>query len=292
MRTQLKEKIQVALKVFVERKGSQQKAAAALDGVSPALISQQLANNWKDISEQMWNKLCKQLRVCRVEWTLAETGPYKFMKEVLSEAQKHSKVMAIVMPPGSGKTATARAFCDEKGDRYHIECASYMTQQSFLRDILSAMGKDKGGSAPMLIDRIVRELEKKEAPLLILDEWEKMTPKVKYFFITLYNKLENKCGIVLIGTPKLKTIIEDGVNRDTIGFPEIYSRLNRTFLEPKPLRAKDIMLVCQANGITNTADQQMIVNECGGDLRSVNLKVLAMKQLKQQELQELQEEAA
>lgn len=58
-----------------------------------------------------------------------------------------------------------------------------------------------------MMDDIVDTLKRKDAPLIILDEADKLTDQVLYFFISLYNQLEGHCGIILTATSFLQNAL-------------------------------------------------------------------------------------
>ena len=48
-----------------------------------------------------------------------------------------------------------------------------------------------------MMHSVVYELKKKDKPLIIMDEADKLSDQVMYFFITMYNELEELCGIMV-----------------------------------------------------------------------------------------------
>jgi hypothetical protein len=116
-----------------------------------------------------------------------------------------------------------------------------------------------------------------ESPLLILDEADKLSDQVLYFFITLYNQLEDHCGIVLIATDHLQKRINRGLKLNRKGYKEIYSRIGRKFVELHGVGSTDVAQICMANGINDTKQIKEIYNDCEGDLRRVKRKIHAFK---------------
>ena len=100
-----------------------------------------------------------------------------------------------------------------------------------------------------------------------------------YFFISLYNALEGKCGLIIQATEFLEKRIDDGVLKGKKGYSEIYSRVGKVFLKvPKPSK-EDVEDICRANGLYNDEFIQTIYNQADGDLRSVKTKVKAFLKL-------------
>ena len=74
------------------------------------------------------------------------------------------------------------------------------------------MGKDHSGyTVGEMMGEVVRLLKTQETPLIILDEADKLADNVLYFFITLYNVLEDHAGIVMVATGHLEKRIKRGI---------------------------------------------------------------------------------
>lgn len=142
--------------------------------------------------------------------------------------------------------------------------------------LLKCMGVSVSGTTVSeMMDDIVDTLKRKDAPLIILDEADKLTDQVLYFFISLYNQLEGHCGIILTATSFLQKRIERGVRLNRKGYAEIYSRIGRKFVKLPVLNSEDIAAVCVANGLNDTKGINRIINESEGDLRRVKRSVWA-----------------
>ena len=119
-------------------------------------------------------------------------------------------------------------------------------------------------------------LKMQEAPLLILDEADKLSDKVLYFFISLYNALEGECGLLMVATSHLELRIRKGVKANRKGYNEIWSRVGRKCVTLKGVSAADITAVCEANGVTDPMDIEIVINDSESDLRRVRRKVHAI----------------
>jgi len=135
-------------------------------------------------------------------------------------------------------------------------------------DLLRKMGKDTNGSLPYLVERAVSEINKADKPLIIINEADKLNDATLYFFITIYNLCEGKCGIVLMATNALiDRLTVNGAPRNKKGYPEIFSRLGSKFIVlPKPTK-KDITMICTGNGVTDPETIMEIYNSSNGDQR-------------------------
>ncbi len=277
METNEKQTIRTELERFVSVKGSQNKAANALTGVSAATVSQILNDNWESISDEMWRSLGAQLRVKNKTWNIVETTNYKDLTGIFTDAQDNSLAMAVTGDAGCGKTLTAEAYSRESQNVFVLSCSEYWNRKTFMQELLRAMGRGSSGDtlADMMADAI-GALKRMELPLIILDEADKLNDQTLHFFITLYNKLEDQCGIVMMATDYLEKRILRGVRLNKKGYKEIYSRIGRRFIALRKTTDQDVIEVCVANGLESKTDIKAVVAESDADLRRVKRKVFAI----------------
>lgn len=283
MNEQVKQQIADALGKYCERFSSQNKAANSLKNVSSATISQIRAGKWDLIANEMWRRVAAQIGFSTEGWVLADTTVSNLLYKLFSDAQAtepgESEVHAIVGHAGCGKTATAQRYAAENRNAYHLVCSEYWNRKTFLLELMEAMGLDSSGYAVNeMIRQVVKELEGQECPLIIMDEADKLSDQVLYFFITLYNQLEDFCGIVLLATDFLEKRIKRGVQNKRKGYNEIYSRIGRRFVALKGNTYDDQAAICQANGLTDPRVIENIIDGSESDLRRV--KKLAKANIK------------
>jgi DNA transposition AAA+ family ATPase len=108
-----------------------------------------------------------------------------------------------------------------------------------------------------------------DKPLIIIDQMDKLKDAQMDLFMDFYNDLSGHCGFVLSGVPALKKRVLSGVNRDKIGYAELWSRVGRKFIELDKTSKKDVQLICEANGVKDAMVISEAYNACGGDLRTV-----------------------
>lgn len=275
-----KEQIVEKLKEYITRFESQNKAANSLIGVSSATISQILNNNWELIKDGMWRNVAAQVGYTETEWVAVETRDFKALTRLMVDAQLNSNVYAITGHAGTGKTFAIRQYATNNRRVHLLQCAEYWNKKMFMQELLAAMGRDYAGATiGEMMQEIVSELKRQDKPLIVLDEADKLTDQVLYFFITLYNQLEDQTGIILCATNYLEKRIKRGVKLNKKGYNEIYSRIGRKCVELKGLTASDISAICQANGITVTTDIQNVVQDCESDLRRVKRSIHALKNI-------------
>jgi DNA transposition AAA+ family ATPase len=266
MTTDAKHKIKDLLQAYCKGFESQTKASKSLNDVSSATISQILNNKWELVADRMWLSIGKQVGFEISLWNHVPTYNYKLIKDLLADAKIKSRVHAITGGAGWGKDTAARDFYNENPEVYLINCWDF-NRRYFLAELLRKMGKNTNGSIPDLVERVVSEINRTQKPLIILNEADKLSDQVLYFFITIYNLCEDKCGIVMLATNNLDDRLTRGVERQKRGYPEIFSRLGSRFIKIRRPSKTDITAICSANGVTDALQISEIFNSCEGDLR-------------------------
>ncbi|MEG0012461.1 MAG: ATP-binding protein, partial [Muribaculaceae bacterium] len=192
MQEQEKQQIRKALVDYCDNKGGQNKAANMMQGVSSATISQVINDKWEMISDDMWRSISSQIDYDASSWVVVETRGYARMYSMLQDAQDNALVFAITGEAGCGKTEAIKSYGSRHLNVYHLSCSEYWNRKYFMAELLLAMGIDSTGCtvSEMMVD-IIYNLKKRYAPLLILDEADKLSDQVLYFFISLYNELED-----------------------------------------------------------------------------------------------------
>lgn len=273
-----KEAIAVKLRAYVESKESQNAAAKSLRGVSAATVSQILNGNWELISDDMWRTVANQTGYDPRQWSVVETEGYTRMTQVLTDAQQHSLVMAVVGDAGCGKSQAIKVYAEQHRGVIALSCSEYWNRKEFLSELLQSLGTEPGGSTVAdMVREAIRQLKRREGVLIILDEADKLSDQVLHFFITIYNKLEDTVGIVLCATQYLKKRIERGVVNNRKGYKEIYSRIGRKFIPMPVVNRCDIKGVCLANGLDDRREIERIIDDADNDLRRVKRLVCALK---------------
>lgn len=277
-----KESIVEKLRGYIESKESQNAAAKSLQGVSPATLSQMLNGKWELIADDMWRTVARQIGYDSSGWRVIETEGYRRMTDILTDAQHHSLVMAVVGDAGCGKSQAIKAYSERHRGVIALSCSEYWNRKEFLTELLQSLGVESGGSTVAdMVREAIRQLKRREGVIIILDEADKLSDQVLHFFITIYNKLEDTVGIVLCATQYLKKRIERGVVNNRKGYKEIYSRIGRKFIPMPVVNRGDISAVCRANGLESAREIEQIVEDSECDLRRVKRLVHAMKQIRE-----------
>ena len=285
--TNEKRQIQECLRLYVSKYPSQNKAAQSLTGTSSATVSSVLQGKWENISDEMWRNLASQLgTMAATDWQVVATKAFQEMTLVMQDAQAVKNVTWIVGEAGCGKTTTARLYATENSEVFYILCSEDMKKSDFIREIARRIGqRTEGYSIRELLDRIIDDLIQMQAPLLLFDEADKLPERVFHYFIDLYNRLEDKCGIVFLSTSYIKRRMTMGLRYNKCGYNEIHSRIGRKFYELEPTAPHDVYAVCMANGVTDKSRISEVVKDAEAydfDLRRVKKNIHRVKVMQAQ----------
>ena len=215
MDTSKKSEIRNRLAKYCQRYPSNNMAAASLKNISTATISNILNEKWNNISEDMWKRLESQL-VKNEGWQIFSTRAYQDMTLYMGYCQQHSSVMWIAAPAGIGKSTASSSYAALHRNVFRLTCAPDMTRSDFVHELAAQVGvRTNGMSIRSAFGEVLRHLVTLERPLLVFDEADKLADSVMYYFISIYNSLEDRCGIVFLSTAAIKKRITNGVLRDS-----------------------------------------------------------------------------
>ena len=275
------------LRAYVAKYASQNKAVASMKGTSAGTVSNILNGKWENISEDMWRKVSDQVKSVGDKdggWQMVETQAFHDITLALRDAQDYKNVTWVVGEAGSGKTTTARIFGEENKEVFYILCSEDLHKGDFVREIATKMGiRTDGYTVRELWMTIQDELIQMDAPLLVFDEADKLIESVFQYFISLYNKIEDKCGVVFLSTDYIKTRISRGLRCKKRGYKEFYSRIGRKYFELEDTTPQDVFAICSANGLTDRKDIEEVITEADGcefDLRRVKKSIHRVKRIK------------
>lgn len=283
-----KKQIAEKLKAYVAKYPSQNKAAQSLRGVSAATVSAILSGKWELISDEMWKKCADQTASVgdRIGgWQIVETSAFQEITYALDDAQQWKNVTWIVGEAGCGKTTTARMYAERHREVFYLQCSEDMYKGEFVREIARLVGlRTDGYTVRELWKQILSALVQMDAPLLVFDEADKLIESVFHYFISLYNQVEDKCGVVFLSTDYIVKRIDRGLRCNKPGYKEFYSRIGRKYFELEDATVQDVYAVCIANGLKDKRDIDEVIKDadfCDFDLRRVKKAVHRMKRVKQ-----------
>lgn len=266
-----RELIARSLQAYIKRQGSQAKAAKAM-GIGAATVSAVLNQDFDSISDEMLRKIASYCASAG-GWVLVETATYREVTQVMDDARRDCDYTWIIGAPGCGKSCTAEDYTSRHPNTYYVLCSLDMGKREFIEALSRAVGIYKiDRNLYRAMQDVVDKIRTKDKPLIILDEAEKLGNWFMSYFITLYNELQDKTGIVCLSSPAIKIRMQRGIECNRRGFEETFSRLGRNFYALDATGVEDITSICRANGVTSNSDIHNIIKStelCDLDIRRV-----------------------
>lgn len=278
-----KNEVRDMLKNYCNRYPSQNKAAASLHGVSTGTISSILNDKYDNISDDMFRNIRSQVGAPHqaAGLQIVETTALHEIITVMKDAQEWQDVTWIVGESGCGKTTAASVYQSNHKEVFTLLCSEDMKKGDFVRELAAVIGVSPDGhNIRETLKAIIARIIQMDSPLLIFDEGDKLTDLVFHYFITIYNQLKDKVGIVFLSTSYIKKRMESGLNHNKRGYQEINSRIGRKFYELSPNTSSDVYAVCVGNGIKSQEALDTIVKDAAlycNDLRRVAKKIKVEK---------------
>lgn len=276
-----KDAIRDALMAYCENYPSRSRASESLQGVSAATVSQILNSKYESISDDMFTRIARQIGYSMDSWALTESANFQLCTYVFSDAQLYKNVTWLIGDAGCGKTTSAIAYRRTHRNVFYILCSEDMRRSDFVREIAKQVGAPTDGTNLRdMLEFALSMISFLDSPLLIFDEGDKLTDCVLNYFISIYNRLEGRSGIVFMSTDYIQRRMENGLRYNKKGYKEINSRIGRRFFPLETTTQNDIHAICRANGLENEAEIKQIIKDaeaCDNDLRRVKRKIHSTK---------------
>jgi DNA transposition AAA+ family ATPase len=280
-----KEAIAADLRAYVAKYPSQNKAVGSLKGTSAGTVSTILNGKFDNISDEMFRNIASQVSCSAAVsgWQIVETRAFCDINFAMQDAQAYRNVTWIVGEAGCGKTTTAALYAKERREVFYILCSEDMSKSEFIREIARTTGlKTEGYTLRETWDLIIAGLIQMDSPLLVFDEADKLSDRVFHYFISLYNRLEDKVGIIFLSTGYIERRMDLGLRHNKKGYNEIHSRIGRKFFRLDGTTERDVKAICQANGLTEEKQIGTIAEDaarCCFDLRRVKKSIHRAKRI-------------
>ena len=236
----------------------------------------------------MFSRIAAQIGFSFERWTICESENYRLATYVLADAQMYKNVTWLVGDAGCGKTTAAIEFRRTHRNVFYILCSEDMKRSDFVREIAKQVGAptDSTNNLRDMLDYALGMIGFLQNPLLVFDEGDKLTDCVLNYFISIYNRLEGRAGIVFMSTDYIKRRVDNGLRYNKKGYKEINSRIGRKFFDLNATSRNDVYAICQANGLTNEAEIKRVLKEAesaDNDLRRVKRVVHVQKRRGEQQ---------
>ncbi|TRX39070.1 AAA family ATPase [Flavobacterium restrictum] len=247
-KNELQQEVRELVTTHLQQKKISQNKLAEMIGVSSGTISNIVNEVWERLNESMLLKIKSFFNT--KEWNVIETYNYATIHLACKEAREYNKMISIIGYSGAGKTTALQYYYQKNTNTYLVTCGRSMRTKQLLSEILKALGISFLASDYEMIKLIIEELNKKESPLLIIDEASKLSPTALMYLQDIWDGIEDNAGILIAGVEYLLTNIKKGAEKNKIGMPEFYGRVSKWIYLQLPEK-KEIEAICINNGLTN-----------------------------------------
>lgn len=223
-----KQQIVANIKAYQSRKGLSQNKTADKLGISPATLSAIYdTDKWGQLSPQMWNEVDTRLASitnAQSGWQIRETDNFSTIKAIVKTAEQTGGLYCVTGETGLGKTVTLKALAQEPNHHY-VLCEYLMQPRQLLAAICRGLDVEYVGKPQVLLDNICRFFQQKRQQVLLLDDVGKLPNECYRVIQLIYDKLGERCGIVLTGTNYLKQHLLKCAAADKMSFRELVRRI-------------------------------------------------------------------
>lgn len=243
-----KEEIREIINDFCNEKDLSKSAFAKMCGVSDGTLSFIENGQWEKVSDKMAQKI-KSFIDRKTGGDIYQSTDFVSIFKACDAARKFHLMIGVLADTGVGKTTAVRTYARQKNVFYVSFCKSVKANQ-FFTDLLRELGVSFEGPLNAKINRVAEELNKKDHPLLIIDEAGKITHPIMLYLQELRDKTSSNCGIILAGMPYFKANLQKFADRQKEGYAEFLRRIN-LWHKCLGLKPDEVTEICRINGVTD-----------------------------------------
>ena len=247
-KNELQEEVRELVITHLEQKKISQNKLAETIGVSNGTISNIVNEAWERLNESMLLKIRSFFNT--KDWTIIETHNFLTVKNACNEAREFKKMISVIGYSGAGKTTALQHYYQKNANTYLVTCGRAMRTKQLLSEILKSLGVNYLASDYEMVRMIIDELNKKESPLLIIDEASKLSANALMYLQDIWDGIEDNGGIVIAGVEYLINNIKKGAEKNKMGMPEFYGRVSKWIYLQLPEK-KEVEAICINNGLTD-----------------------------------------
>lgn len=247
-KNELQEEVRELVITHLEQKKISQNKLAETIGVSNGTISNIVNEVWERLNESMLLKIRSFFNT--KDWTIIETHNFLTVKNACNEAREFKKMISVIGYSGAGKTTALQHYYQKNENTYLVTCGRAMRTKQLLSEVLKSLGVNYLASDYEMVRMIIDELNKKESPLLIIDEASKLSPNALMYLQDIWDGIEDNGGIVIAGVEYLINNIKKGAEKNKMGMPEFYGRVSKWIYLQLPEK-KEVEAICINNGLTD-----------------------------------------
>jgi type II secretory pathway predicted ATPase ExeA len=245
-------------------------AVAKKVNINVGALSTIMAGKYGADETKMLQRIAAALDYKDNDWKIVRSaGNYLYTERIFQDAKQESMWFAISNKAGSGKTAAMEDLYnqDHSGAVIFIQAEEWSGRAFMIRLIRKTMGEQalKGGYKTIteMLDMVVNYFNDMSLnrPILLIDEADKLRPAALRLLIPLYNRTEDRLGVILSGTENLEKEIRAGVRLHKKGYDELESRFGRSYMHLPGTTENDIIQICLANGLADQEAQARVWGE-------------------------------
>jgi DNA transposition AAA+ family ATPase len=195
-------------------------------GFSPSTISTVINNTYEGDVEKLEDALARFYRNWLARNAIVETNVVREIYSTMELAWKRKEIARIVAPFGRGKTKAGSRYVMLNSEfAVYVELTITTSPTSLLHRIADSLNIDMAGSQDDKLFSIIRSLQRKPR-LLVIDEADNLKPRTLAILQAVHGgEAAERCAIVLMGTERLKKILNDPI----LGYLKRRIRIKRDF---------------------------------------------------------------
>jgi nucleoside-triphosphatase THEP1 len=246
---------------------------AGLSGVNPSYLSYILRGDWNQFPVQGGkttqigdSHFLKLQTFLGMTLEVFETKPFIDILYALAQAKQNAGYSIIDGNTGQGKTFAVTEFQRQyPAGTYVVKCANSMTPRKMVQTIAEAVGVLPVGDNITIIEAVAAKMNATANAVLILDESEVMMKKrlAIGYIKDLYDKVENRAGIVIMGANDLLATMKARAAKNIESFPQV---LRRFGAEPVMLSSgidrDDAVAICSTYGVADKREVTQLIAQC------------------------------
>lgn len=239
-------------------------------GINVGALSTIMAGKYGADESKMLAKIATALDYKELDWHVVRSiGNYKRIAQAVEDAKREKMWFAVSNKAGSGKTGTLEDIFnqDTTGSVFFVQAQEWSARQLLVQLASKTIGlshlkgkyKTNGELLQLICDFFNEQTFNQ--PVLLIDEADKLRPAALRLLIPLFNKTEDRLGVVISGTENLKKEIQQGVRLSKKGYDEVESRIGRTYITLNGATETEFYQICGANGLTDELIQARLWGE-------------------------------
>lgn len=173
------------------------------------------------------------------KWNMAKTEVFEVISAEVMFCKQYSKGKIFVDKCAIGKTYTARYLSKSVPNCFYVDMSQAKTPTAFARSLARSVGAEHKGRLSAIKERIKYYLKLLPSPVVIIDEAGDIDVKMVSELKEYYNALDGFCGWYVMGANGLRAKLNYGVEHETSGYEELFSRLSDKYSSVVPTSKDD-----------------------------------------------------